>query len=79
MAFLKRRKYALFGEKKGERGGRKVGEANGNKRPPDRNRQGLCVRVLKGIKWMRIKKKKPKKTQHGIGSNGTNKMLIQHS
>lgn len=34
-AFLKRRKYALLEGKEGERGGRKVGQANGNKRPTD--------------------------------------------
>lgn len=35
LAFLKRRKYALLEGKEGERGGRKVGQANGNKRPAD--------------------------------------------
>lgn len=40
-----------------------MGEANGNRRPPDGNRRGLRVRVLKRIKGIRIKYKQRKHKQ----------------
>lgn len=59
-----------------ERGGRKVGEANGNKRLRDGNREGRRVRVLKRTKWLRIKYKQRK---HNMGWEAMEPFKCQHS